>query len=298
MSNSVAKFKLIFSTVAFGTIGIFVHYINLPSSIIACVRGFIGFLFLLAFCAGTKQKIVFKNIKSHLLILVLSGAFIGFNWILLFEAYNYTKVATATLCYYMAPVFVIILSPFALKEKISPKKAVCVLVSLIGMVFMSGVIETGIPTFAEIRGVLLGLGAAMLYAFITLLNKKMGGISANDRTIVQLACAAIVILPYALITQQSASLNLTSTGIILLLIVGIVHTGICYALFFGSIKELPAQTVAVFSYIDPITAIILSAVILHEEMNIYGIIGAVLILGSALFSELPILNGKKAITKN
>lgn len=287
--NSVNKSKLslILSMFIFGTIGIFRRFIPLPSSILAMARGAIGVVFLLIFMAVKKEKLNFKEIKDKILLLCISGVLIGFNWILLFEAYNYTTVATATLCYYMAPVFVIIASPFLFREKLTLKKILCVIIALVGMVLVSGVIETGFSGAGEFKGVLLGLGAAALYASVVLMNKKTAGVPIYTKTVIQLGSAAIVLLPYTLLTENFAELAFEPLTIVMLLIVGVVHTGWSYALYFGSMDNLKAQTVAIFSYIDPVVAIILSALILNEEMSIFGIIGAVLVLGSTMVSEFP-----------
>ena len=248
-------------------------------------------IFLLLVVLVTKNKLSLKNIKNNLLILVLSGAAIGFNWIFLFEAYNYTTVATATLTYYLAPFFVMLASPFFLKEKLTLKQFICLIGALVGMVFVSGVIKNGIPEADEIKGILFGLGAALLYATVIVLNKKLKEISAYEKTIMQLGTAAIVVLPYTFLTEDISAIKFTAVPVILLLVAGIVHTGIAYTFYFNSMKDLKAQTVAIFSYIDPAVAILLSAFVLKEEMDIYGIIGAVLILGSAFISEI---NFKKA----
>lgn len=282
-----SKLSLILSMFIFGTIGIFRRYIPLPSSLLAMARGAIGVVFLLIFMALKKEKLKLREIKDKILLLCISGVFIGFNWILLFEAYNYTTVATATLCYYMAPVFVIMASPFLFKEKLTLKKIICVIVALAGMVLVSGVIETGFSGAGEFKGVLLGLGAAVLYATVVLMNKKTAGVPAYTKTVIQLGSAAIVLLPYTLLTENLAELTFEPLTIIMLLVVGVVHTGWSYALYFGSMDNLKAQTVAIFSYIDPVVAIILSALILNEAMSIFGVIGAVLVLGSTMISELP-----------
>ena len=288
MANK-AKLELIASMFIFGTIGIFVRHIPLPSSIIALVRGFVGAFFVLLFVYLRKSKVDKAAIKKNFPILALSGAFIGINWILLFESYNYTTVATATLCYYMQPIFVILASPFLLKERLTAKKAVCVLVALLGMVFVSGVLTTGIPALSEAKGILYGLGAAFFYATVVLMNKKITDINAYDKTIMQLGMGAIVLSPYVMLTQNfsSAASSMTPSLWVLLLFVGLVHTGVAYVLYFDALKDLKAQTVAIFSYIDPIVAILLSALLLRENMGLYGIIGAILVLGSTFISEMP-----------
>lgn len=271
-----------------GTIGLFVKYIPLPSSVIAMARGFVGAVFLFAFLKIKKQSMDKAAIKANLPKLCISGAFLGFNWILLFEAYRYTTVATATLCYYLAPVIVILVSPIILKEKLTWKKLICVLVALAGMVFVSGFLgflKLGYFESREYIGILFGLGAACFYACIVLVNKKIKDISAYDTTIMQLIIAGIVLVPYVLLTQDLSAIELSGISIGLLAVVCIVHTGIAYALYFGCMKSLKGQTVAIMSYIDPVVAILMSALVLREGFTVTGVFGAVLILGATLASE-------------
>ena len=287
MNNNKDKMMMIGAMTIFGTIGIFRKYIPLPSSLLALARGIIGTAFLLFLVLAVKRdKLSIEAIKRNFVFLVVSGAFIGFNWILLFEAYQYTTVATATLCYYMAPVIVVLVSPFLFKERLTLLKAICVAVALAGMVFVSGIPQSGFGGMSELKGILLGLGAATLYAIVVILNQYIKDIPAYDKTIMQLGTAAIAILPYTLLTENFADISFTPVAVLMLLFVGIVHTGIAYTLYFGSMSGLKAQTIALFSYIDPVVAIILSAVILQENIGLWGVIGAVMGLGSTMVSEL------------
>ena len=280
-----ARIRLIVAMTIFGTIGIFVKHIPLPSSIIALARGIIGIGFLLIFTKIKKIKISFSEIKNNFPILSLSGMLIGIHWIFLFEAYHHTTVAVATLCYYLAPVFIIIASPFVLKEKLSLKKIICVTVALIGMIFVSGIFKEGGTENLQIKGILFGVGAAIIYATVILLNKHLKNISSYGMTIMQIGIAAVILLPYTAVTQNFGNLSFDFLTIVLLLIVGILNTGITYSLYFSSIKELKAQTIAIFSYIDPIVAIFLSTFLLKEKPDIYTVIGGILILGATFVSE-------------
>lgn len=282
-----SKLSLILSMTIFGTIGIFRKYIPLPSSILALARAVIGTIFLVIFVLVKKEKIAWNTVKKNLPVLCISGAAIGFNWILLFESYQYTSVATATLCYYMAPVFVILASPFLFGEKLTVKKWICVSAALLGMIFVSGILKSDFTGGNEFRGVLLGLAAAILYASVVMMNKKIGEVGAYEKTIIQLGAGAVALLPYTLMTEEFTTIAFSQTMACMLVFVGIVHTGIAYALYFGALANLEAQTAALFSYIDPVVAIILSAMILHENMGIWEMIGAVLVLGSAVMNELP-----------
>ena len=281
-----ANMAFVLSMVIFGTIGIFRRYIPLPSGLIAFSRGLIGMLFLLVFVAVRGIRLSKENIRKNGLKLLLSGAFLGFNWILLFEAYRYTSVAVATLCYYMAPILVVLASPLLFGERLGGRKLLCVVVALAGMVLVSGVVDTGFGGGENAKGVLLGLGAAVLYASVVLMNKKITGISSYEKTIVQLGTAAIVILPYTLLTETVDPQAWSLRSVLCLLFVGIVHTGVAYALYFGAVSDMKAQTAALFSYLDPVVAILLSALLLGEPMTLWVGIGAVLVLGAALLCEM------------
>ena len=237
--------------------------------------------------AFIQKKKLRNNIgKKNFLILIVTGILIGLNWLLLFEAYNYTTVATATLCYYMEPTIVVLLSPLVLKEKLTVKKSLCALAAIVGMVFVSGVIEGGGMSFTDFKGVLFGLGAAVLYSAVVLTNKKVPGIDAYEKTTIQLFSASIILVPYLLIFEDFTAIKLNALAIIMMIIVGLLHTGIAYAMYFGSMDGLQAQSIAIFSYLDPIFAVILSAVLLRDPMTLFGIIGAVLIIGAAMISEV------------
>ncbi|MCR5760419.1 MAG: DMT family transporter [Sphaerochaetaceae bacterium] len=279
-----ATATLVVSMLVFGTIGIFRRYIPLPSAFLAFARGMLGGLYLFVFTRIRNRGKHEKIEKKNLILLIVSGAFIGFNWMFLFEAYNYTTVAVATLCYYMQPTIVMVLSPVFFREKLTGKKALCAVVAVLGMVLVSGVLESSRNT--DIRGVLFGLGAAVLYASVVMINKKIVGVDAYEKTMVQLLSAGSVMIPYLLLTSGFTGGVFTVSSVVLLLVVGIFHTGIAYVMYFGSMEALPVQTVAILSYIDPVSATLFSALLLKEEMSLLSAVGAVMIIGSAIVSEL------------
>ena len=278
------KLKILISMAIFGTVGIFVRFIPMASAGIAFCRGELGCAFLLILMALTGKKPNLADIRKNGWILAISGAAIGINWILLFEAYRHTTVAIATICYYLAPAFLTMGSPLV-GEKLSAKKLGCIGVALVGMVFVSGVLQGN--QSGNLLGVLLGVGAAVFYASVILLNKKLSPIGAYDKTLCQLAAASLVIAPYLLVSNSLEFSQMNTLGWVMLLVVGIIHTGFAYALYFGAIRDVNAQTAAILSYLDPVLSILLSALILRERLDIFSVIGAVLILGSALYSELP-----------
>ena len=272
----------------FGTIGLFVKFIELPSTVIALSRGALGTLFLLLVLKLLKRRINTASVKSNFKHLVIAGVALGLNWIFLFEAYRLTSVATATLAYYMAPIILILLSPILLHERIPLGKWICVICALFGMSLISGIWE-GSENVA-LDGITMGLIAACFYASVVINNKFLKGMNPYDSAIVQLGIAALVLLPYVAFTVDFTSLTLDTQTIGLTLIVGIVHTGVAYWLYFSALPKLEAARIAIFSYVDPAIAILLSVFVLMEPMTINAMIGAVLILGAAITSEFV---GKK-----
>ena len=277
--------QLIFTMMLFGTIGTLSRFIDMPSSIICLGRAFFGVLIILAILALRGERPDAEAIKRNIGWLCLSSVLMCFNWICQFEAYRYTTIATATLCYYMQPVFYILAGAAVLKEKLSPKKLACVAVAFGGMVLVSGVLQTGFR-FSEMKGAIFGAAGGFFYAMVVLINKYMKDISPVNTTIVQLALVSLIMLPYSAATGAFAAVKVTAAGIICLLVLGFLHTGIGYIIYFDAVNRLPAQTVGILSYIDPVEAVLLSAFFLKEPVTAQTVIGAVMILGAAAASEL------------
>ena len=275
---------LLGSMAIFGGIGLVRRLIPLPSSVIAMVRGLIGGTATFLYFRARGGKLSLRALGGEGPWLLLSGALLGFNWILLFEAYRYTSVAVATLCYYMAPILIVLVSPILFRERITAKKSICVAVALGGMMLVSGVLKDG--GVKDVRGVLFGLAAAVLYASIVLTNKKLTRTDGLSRTILQLLTAGVVLLPYVLITENVTALDWSGSTIPMLLVAGLIFTALTYAMYFSAIPGLRAQTAALGSYVDPVVAVLVSAIFLHEPMSAAEWIGAVLILSATAISTL------------
>ena len=276
---------LVSSMIIFGTIGVFRRSIPVSSAFLACFRGLLGGLCILAFARLKRRGGQEKLPARTLLGLAVTGMLIGVNWMLLFEAYNHTTVAVATLCYYMQPTIVMLLSPVFFQEKLTARKTACAAAAIAGMILVSGVVGDSGAGDGGFRGVLLGLGAALFYSAVVIMNKKIRGVDAYRKTTVQLLSAGLVMIPYLLVTDGFRFDAFSPSAAALLLAVGVVHTGIAYVLYFGSMDGLRVQTVAILSYIDPVSAMLFSALLLREPLSALSVIGAVLIIGSAAVSE-------------
>ena len=274
---------LIASMAIFGTIAIFVRNISVSSGEIALYRAVMAAVLIGFFLLATKQKIPFAKIKKEIPLLLFSGMAMGINWILLFEAYKRTTVSVATLSYYFAPVIVTVICPLLFKEKLTSKQIMCFVMSTIGLIMITGIGGGGENDFA---GILFGLGAAMFYATVIILNKFIRNVEGIHRTFLQFISAIIILVPYVMATGGITLGKLDGKGWASLLVVGIIHTGITYCMYFSSLKELPGQKAAILSYIDPLVAVIISVTVLGEAMTFQQAVGGMLILGFTLANEI------------
>ncbi len=278
------RLMMIFSMVIFGTLGLFVRNIPVASGELALYRAILAALLIAVYLGITKQKIPFANIKKEVSLLLASGVAMGVNWIFLFQAYKYTTVSLATLSYYFAPVIVTVACPFLFKEKLTGKQIICFLMSTAGLVMITGIGKIGSNT--DFIGILWGLGAAFFYAVVILLNKFIKGVEGIHRTFLQFLSAIVILIPYVAVTGGVTLGQLHTVGWINLLIVGLLHTGITYCLYFSALKELPGQKATILSYIDPLVAVVISVTVLGESMTVWQAVGGLLILGFTLWNEV------------
>lgn len=284
-NNKKSVIIFIFSMLIFGTVGVIRRFVPFSSAFLAFSRGILGGLFLLTFVRIKKRNTV-PPLSAHVLVrLVFVGAMIGINWIFLFEAYNHTTVAVATLCYYMQPTIVMLLSPLVFKERLTLKKAICAAVSIAGMILISDVMSSSDRHSGDLYGILFGLAAALFYASVVIMNKRIPDIDPYQRTTVLLLSAGLVMLPYLLLTNGFSIGKISLSAVVLLFVLGFVHTGVAYTMYFSGMDGLRVQTIAVLSYIDPVSALLFSAILLREPLSLPDIIGAILIIGSAMVSE-------------
>lgn len=283
-----ARMMLVTSMVIFGTIGLFKRFVPVTSGELALYRAVLAAVLLVGVLLVTRQKIPFKAIGKQIPLLLLSGAAMGVNWILLFEAYDHTSVALGTISYYFAPVIVTLLCPLLFRERLTAKQILCFLISTAGLVIITFAAEQGgeVEGRNDLVGILFGLGAAVFYATVILLNKFIKGVEGLHRTLLQFLAAIVTLTPYVALTSGVTLGGMDATGWACLLIVGLVHTGLAYVLYFPSIKELPGQKAAILSYIDPLVAVIVSVLILREPMNAWQWIGGAMILGATLWNEV------------
>lgn len=280
-----ARVKLMLSMVIFGTLGLFVRNIPVSSGGLALYRAVMAAVLIGGYLAVSGQKVPLAGMKRELPLLFLSGAAMGINWILLFQAYRYTTVSIATLSYYFAPVIVTVVCPFLFREKLTIKQWFCFVMSTAGLVLIIGIGETG-GAAGHLTGILLGLGAAVFYATVIIMNKFIRHVTGIHRTLIQFLAAIVVLTPYVASSGTIGLGQLKGVGWLCLLIVGIFHTGVTYCMYFSALKDLKGQEAAILSYIDPLVAVVVSVLILGEGITVTQIVGGALILGFAFWNEM------------
>ena len=276
------RIGFIIAVVLYGTVGMFLRFSGLPSEAVALYRGVLGALFILLYRAVRGEKPDSAAIRRNLPILLLSGVLLGLNWIFLFAAYVKTTVAVASLCNYMAPILVIAFAPLVLKEKLDPRKLPCIAAALLGIVLVSDLFGGGI---GDPAGIIYGLAGAVCFAGIVFCNRRLRDIPAIDRALMQLGISAVTVLPYVLIKNGGLPLP-SGRALLIVLMLGIVQTGIAYCLYFRGMAVLPVQTVAILGYLEPVVSVLCSFFFLHEPLSVLGWVGAALVIAAAAVSEL------------
>lgn len=274
----------ILSMLIFGTNGILVHHISLASSQIILMRTLIGglLLTLIVLLRGGFDR---AGIRADLLPLLLGGSVLGLNWVALFEAYRQLNVSLATLIYYVGPILVLLFSPLLFREKLNSRKITSVVFVAVGLVCISGSIAL---RGMSMRGLLTAVVSALFYAAVIIFNKRITHTGGLQTAALELDIAFVIVLIYMMLTVGPP--HPAVSDIPWIAVIGLVNTGLAYLLYFSGLQKLPAQSAALISYVDPVSALVFSALFLHETMTPVQILGAVLIIGGAVFGELKSRN--------
>ena len=291
MKTAYAKY--ISSLLLFGSNGIVASHILLGSYEIVLTRTFIGSLFLIAAFLFSKGRLQCLKNKNHLAFLAISGASMGASWMFLYEAYAQVGVSVATLTYYCGPVIVMALSPLVFRERVTLPKIFGFAAVFLGMIFLNG---TALLRDGFSWGILCGILSALTYALMVIFNKKAESITGLENSMLQLVVSFVVVALFTLL-KQGAAISFTMQSVFPILLLGIVNTGVGCYLYFSSIQKLQAQSVAIFGYLEPLSALFFSAIILHERLTLSQLAGAALILGGAALGELFGMGRRRKLAK-
>ncbi len=272
--------KYILGLLLFGSNGIVASNIALSSYQIVLLRTMIGSIFLLALFFLTKQKVSFYRHKKDVLFLMISGAALGVGWLFLYEAYIQVGVSIASLLYYCGPVIVIVLSPILFQEKLTLPKTVGFIVVIFGVLLVNGQSDGGI----NVWGLFCGGMSAVMYAVMVISNKKAKAITGMENSLLQLVSSFLAVAIFVGL-KSGYAIPVAQSDVMWILILGVLNTGIGCYLYFSSIGDLPVQTVAICGYLEPLSAVLFSVVVLGEVLALPQAIGAICILGGAAVGE-------------
>ncbi len=273
--------QFISAMLIFGFNGILATAIPWYSYEIVLARTSIGALFMLSIIFINKKPFKFYNEVQSFKVLIISGILMGLNWMFLYEAYNQLGVGLAQIFNSTGPAVAMFLSPFLFKEKLEKHKILSLTIVALGMFFVySNNLSVGLTS-----GLLCGIGGCLTYAGFLICNHFPIKIKAAERTMWQLTVASIMVLTF-IIYRGTGFPNFSFKILLPVLIIGIISTGFAMNIMFAAIQKLPLQTVSIYSYLEPMSALVFSALILKERMTFLQIIGITLILGGTTFSEL------------
>lgn len=270
----------VLSMLIFGSNGLLAAHISLPSSQVVLLRTLLGgaVLSALVLLRGGFDR---AAVRAELASLLLGGAALGANWVALFGAYRLLNVSLATLIYYVGPMLILLLSPLLFREKLGGAKIAALCLVAVGLVCISGSIALGGLSTA---GLAVALASALLYAALIVFNKRITRTGGLQTAAIELDVAFVVVLLYVLLTGGLQRPQVSDLPFIA--VIGLVNTGLAYFLYFSGLQKLSGQSVALISYVDPVSALLFSALLLGEMLTPLQMVGAVLILGGAMFGEL------------
>lgn len=267
----------------FGSNGVFASMLEMSGAQLVLMRTLIGGAVLLIIILISRSRTPKEVLLREKWRLLFAGVCLGANWALLFEAYNLMNVSLATLTYYTAPVLVLVLAPLVLKERQNSLAYLGMVIVIAGMLLVVGT-DFG-QGGVTVTGLVVGLGSAVFYAMLMLVNKQITGVSGLNLTFIEIVIAAVILLPYVFATSGGVPLPTDARGIFALLFLCTLNTGFACWLYFSSMNRLPAKAVALMGYFDPVSALIFSAVFLDERLSTVQFIGAVLVLAGALVGQ-------------
>lgn len=206
-----------------------------------------------------------------------------------YEAYDRIGVSIASLLYYCGPVIVMILSPFIFKEKLTIIKILGFSIVVCGIFLVN---DTIFNQNGDLFGIVCGLMSALVYSVMVMANKKSTYIKGLENSTLQLTVSFCTVAIFVFINGDY-NFDLSSGDFFWICILGFVNTVVGCYFYFSSISNLPVQTVAICGYLEPLSAVIFSVIILGEKMSFVQVIGAILIMGGAILGESRNFNFKK-----
>lgn len=265
----------------FGTLGLFVRQAHVAGDVLAFLRTLIGAAFLGVLLLLQRHRIQ-KIGGRQLLYVLLSAAFLGFNWVFLFEAYAAATISIATVIYYTAPLLALLAAVFLFHESVTLRIVLGIVLTMGGLLCITQVTGTAV----QLKKILFAAAAALCYAGVLLTNQFLHDIDGLYFTFLQLLCSAGILFVYLLLEGRIHLIpELPAASWPWIMCIAVVHTGVAYALYFTSLHHLTSSQAAVGSYLDPCIALLLSIFLLREPSTLMQGIGIAAIVGGIIISD-------------
>lgn len=286
------RIKLVFVMIIWGSLGVFTRSIPLSALSLAFLRALIALPVLFTIMKIKKAE----PVKLRQLIpYIISGILLGLGWLTLFYGYKHTSISSAVIIYNMCPVYVTILAPLVLKEAISKFQTAVIFASFYGLFLIVGNnLSEGYGTM----GLALSAVSGMLYAAIVMINRSIKiRVENHTATFVQILAAMLTLLPFVLIDGNiDTVVHLDLLAAVYTVLLGILHTGVAYTLFFSVYAHMKSVEIVTYSYLEPLFGILFSVIFIGEKLTPPQIIGGLLILGSTYLGEM--IKDRKRIKEN
>lgn len=277
--------KYLFALVLCGSNGIVAAYIDLPADQVPLLRALIGFVtlavVLLVRNRGT-QGLAARSHPREVPFLLGSGAALGTGWILLFRSYQMIGVGVTTLIYYLGPVLVMALSPLLFGTRLNRHKVLGFAVVAGGAVLIG---SDSLSSSVSAPGLFLASLTTLCYALMVFCTKRVSHIHGLENATIQLggSLAAVAVL---FVASGDRLVAVPASSVAPVLVIGLVNTAVELYTYYTAIDALPVQSVAVLGYLEPLSAVVLSTLVLGEPFGPSRVIGTACILGGAVWCEL------------
>jgi drug/metabolite transporter (DMT)-like permease len=259
-----------------GSLGLVIREIDLSAVTLVTYRVGIATVFLAGWLLLRPDAVGRRWVVFHPWRTLAQGVVLAAHWVLFFAALQRAPVGLVTLLVYLSPVLVAALSPVVLGEAVSRRVLGAIGLSLIGLVLLLGPGTEGV----EVTGVVYALLAAVLLAVLILnakvLSPRYGGLRLS---LAQVAVATVVLLPFSILGDGQWPVR-EDLGWVLLL--GVVYTGIGLVIYLGALGKIPAVHTSVLSYLEPLSAAVLGALVLDEQLGVGTVVGGLLVIAGGL----------------
>lgn len=272
-------FKIHVAVLLFGLTGLFGKSVDIPARYITLGRVFFATFSMGIYFLMRKKSVRLANRADYLAISLL-GALLAFHWTAFYTSVQVSTVAIALLTFSAYPIFVTFLEPLMFRERLRKTDALFALVMFMGVLLIVPAFDIGNDLTV---GLLWGMGGSVSFAVMSLLNRRFA--SRYDGSVVafyEQGVAALVLLPMLLFYRPAVSAK--DWGLLVLL--GVLFTGVAHSLFIGGMKDVRAQTAGIIASLETVYGIISAALLFGEVPSLLELTGGAIILGTAVCSTL------------